>query len=59
MESDELSDPKGTTLEDDFEQVISNTPLWSARLIQDDQSTLKEAHLAFLRAGSQVFQTAT
>ncbi|KAG9039805.1 AdoMet-homocysteine methyltransferase [Tulasnella sp. JGI-2019a] len=49
----------GTTLEDLFKQDISNTPLWSARIIRDNPDILKQAHLAFLRAGSQVFQTVT
>ena len=33
--------------------------LWSARLIRDDPSAVEEAHLAFLRAGARVVETAS
>ena len=33
--------------------------LWSARLLRDDPAAVREMHLAFLRAGAHVIETAT
>jgi homocysteine S-methyltransferase len=50
---------KGTTLEDVLNVHISDTPLWSAKLLVEDPEVLIKAHLAFLEAGATVIQTAT
>jgi homocysteine S-methyltransferase len=33
--------------------------LWSARLLRDDPAAIEDAHLAFLRAGADIIETAS
>ncbi|KAK7448860.1 AdoMet-homocysteine methyltransferase [Stygiomarasmius scandens] len=49
----------GTTLESTFQFDISNTPLWSAKAVVEQPDVIVQAHLAFLRAGSDIILTST
>ncbi|KAF5337670.1 hypothetical protein D9758_013029 [Tetrapyrgos nigripes] len=49
----------GTTLESTFHLDISNTPLWSAKAVMEEPDVIVQAHLGFLRAGSDVILTST
>jgi homocysteine S-methyltransferase len=50
---------QGTTLEDDLGVKISHSPLWSAQPLTDNEDSIIEAHLLFLRSGSKIISTAT
>lgn len=50
---------QGTTLEDVFRVDISQTPLWSAKAIEENPETVTASHLMFLRAGAQIILTST
>lgn len=49
---------QGTTLEDVFLKDIKH-PLWSAKLVDNEEDVIVAAHLAFLQAGSQAILTST
>lgn len=53
------SSSQGTTLEDDLGVKISHSPLWSAHPLTDNEDSIIEAHLLFLRSGSKIISTAT
>ena len=49
----------GTTLEDQYGVAFSaDTPLWSSHLLISSPSTLKEAHMSFVKAGADIILTA-
>ncbi|KAI0047915.1 Homocysteine S-methyltransferase, partial [Auriscalpium vulgare] len=48
----------GTTMEDIFHADIS-PPLWSSKPLDQDPEVIIQAHLAFLRAGVRVIETAS
>ncbi|KIM40166.1 hypothetical protein M413DRAFT_172879 [Hebeloma cylindrosporum] len=49
----------GTTLEDDLGVKISHSHLWSAQPLIDNEDSIIEAHLLFLRSGCKIISTAT
>lgn len=50
---------KGTVLENELGSSVGHSPLWSTQAVIDHPGAVVNAHLAYIRAGAKVIETAT